>query len=50
LRIQFQHGWRAVGKMAAKKPQVRLRQPFKAPYEKDVAWLGKIAANFASWN
>jgi phosphoglycolate phosphatase-like HAD superfamily hydrolase len=47
LYIQFQHGLRAVGKMAAEKPEVRGRQPFKAVYEKDMAWLGKIAADFA---
>jgi hypothetical protein len=50
LRIQFQHGWRAVGKMAAEKPEVRRCQPFEVVYERDMAWLGKIAADSASWN
>jgi phosphoglycolate phosphatase-like HAD superfamily hydrolase len=47
LYIQLQHGLRAIGKMAAEKPEVRDRQPFKAVYEKDMAWLGKVAAHFA---
>jgi phosphoglycolate phosphatase-like HAD superfamily hydrolase len=47
LYIQLQHGLRAIGKMAAEKPEVRDRQPFKAVYEKDMAWLGKVAADFA---
>ena len=33
--------------MAAEKPEVRDRQPFKAVYEKDMAWLGKVAADYA---
>jgi phosphoserine phosphatase len=47
LYIQLQHGLRAIGKMAAEKPEVRDRQPFKAVYEKDMAWLGQIAADYA---
>ena len=47
MYIQFQHGLRAIGKLAAEKPEVRDRQPFKAVYEKDMAWLGKVAADFA---
>ena len=47
LYIQLQHGLRAIGKLAAEKPEVRDRQPFKAVYEKDMAWLGKVAADFA---
>jgi phosphoglycolate phosphatase-like HAD superfamily hydrolase len=47
LYIQFQHGLRAVSKMAAEKPEVRDRQPFKAIYEKDMAWLGKVASDHA---
>jgi phosphoglycolate phosphatase-like HAD superfamily hydrolase len=47
LYIQLQHGLHAIGKMAAEKPEVRDRQPFKAVYEKDMAWLGKVAADFA---
>jgi phosphoglycolate phosphatase-like HAD superfamily hydrolase len=47
LYIQLQHGLRAIGKMAAEKPDVRDRQPFKAVYERDLAWLGKVAEDFA---
>jgi phosphoglycolate phosphatase-like HAD superfamily hydrolase len=47
LYIQLQHGLHAIGKMAAEKPGVRDRQPFKAVFEKDMAWLGKVAADFA---
>jgi phosphoglycolate phosphatase-like HAD superfamily hydrolase len=45
--IQLQHGLHSIGKLAAEKPEVRDRQPFKAVYEKDMAWLGKVAADFA---
>jgi len=47
LYIQMQHGLRAIGKAAAEKPELRDRQPFKAVYEKDMAWLGKAAADYA---
>ena len=47
LYIQLQHGLHAVGKMAAEKPEVRDRQPFKAVAEKDMAWLGQVAADYA---
>ena len=47
LYIQLQHGLRAIGKAAAEKPEVRDRQPFKAVYEKDMAWLGKVVADYA---
>jgi phosphoglycolate phosphatase-like HAD superfamily hydrolase len=47
LYIQLQHGLRAIGKAAAEKPELRDRQPFKAVYEKDLAWLGKAAADYA---
>jgi phosphoglycolate phosphatase-like HAD superfamily hydrolase len=47
LYIQFQHGLHAIGKGAAEKPELRERQPFKAVYEKDMAWLGKVAADYA---
>jgi phosphoglycolate phosphatase-like HAD superfamily hydrolase len=47
LYIQAQHGLRAIGRMAAEKPELRDRQPFKAIYEKDMAWLGKVAQDFA---
>ena len=47
LYIQLQHGLHAIGQLAAEKPEVRDRQPFKAVYEKDMAWLGKVAADYA---
>jgi phosphoglycolate phosphatase-like HAD superfamily hydrolase len=47
LYIQLQHGLHAIGKLAAEKPEVRDRQPFKAVFEKDMGWLGKVAADFA---
>jgi len=47
LYIQLQHGLRAIGKAAAEKPELRDRQPFKAVYERDMAWLGKAAADYA---
>jgi phosphoglycolate phosphatase-like HAD superfamily hydrolase len=47
LYIQLQHGLHTIGRMAAEKPEVRDRQPFKAVYEKDMAWLGKVASDFA---
>ena len=47
LYIQLQFGLRAIGKMAAEKPELRDRQPFKAVYEKDMSWLGKVAADYA---
>jgi phosphoglycolate phosphatase-like HAD superfamily hydrolase len=47
LYIQLQHGLHSIGKLAAEKPEVRDRQPFKAVYEKDMAWLGKVTADYA---
>ena len=47
LYIQLQHGLRAIGMAAAKNPELRGRQPFKAVFEKDMAWLGKAAADYA---
>ena len=47
LYIQLQHGLHAIGKVAAEKPELRSRRPFKAVYEKDMAWLGKVAADYA---
>jgi phosphoserine phosphatase len=47
LYIQFQHGLRVIGKLAAENPEMRQRQPFKAVYEKDMAWLGKVAADYS---
>jgi hypothetical protein len=37
----------AIGRAAAEKPELRERQPFKAVYEKDMAWLGQVAADYA---
>jgi len=48
MYIQLQHGLRAIGTMAAEKPELRERQPFKAVHEKDMAWFGKVAADYAS--
>jgi phosphoglycolate phosphatase-like HAD superfamily hydrolase len=45
--IQLQHGLQAIGKAAAEKPELRDRQPFKAVFEKDMAWLGQVAADYA---
>ena len=50
LYIQLQHGLRTIGRAAAEKPELRSRQPFKAVYEKDMAWLGKVAADYAKGN
>ena len=47
MYIQLQHGLRAIGLAAAKNPELRDRQPFKAVSEKDMAWLGKVAADYA---
>lgn len=47
MYIQLQHGLRAIGKAAAEKPELRERQPFKAVYEKDMAWLGEAALDYA---
>ncbi len=46
LYIQLQFGLRAIGKMAAEHPELRDRQPFKAVFERDMAWLSKIAADY----
>ena len=46
MYIQLQHGLRAIARMAAEKPEVRDRQPFKAVCEKDMAWLGNVAADY----
>ncbi len=47
LYIQLQFGLRAIYKQAAEKPELRQRQPYKAVYEKDMAWLGKVASDFS---
>jgi phosphoglycolate phosphatase-like HAD superfamily hydrolase len=44
---QVLHALRAVGQMAAENPELRDRQPFKAVYEKDMAWLGGVSADYA---
>jgi phosphoglycolate phosphatase-like HAD superfamily hydrolase len=48
MYIQLQHGLHVIGKAAYEKRELRDRQPFKAVYEKDRAWLGKAAADYAS--
>ena len=47
MYIQLQHALRAIRKAAAAEPELRQRQPFKAVYETDMAWLGKVAADYA---
>ena len=47
MYIQLEHGLRAIAKAAAETPGLHDRQPFKAVYEKDMAWLGKAAADYA---
>ena len=47
LYIQFQHGLRVIGKMAAAKPELRERQPYKAVYEKDMNWFAQLGAQYA---
>ena len=46
--IQVLHGLRAVARIAAEHPELRDRQPFKAAYENDEAWLGAVAADYAT--
>ena len=45
--IQLQFGLHAIGKMAAEQPELRDRQPYKAVYERDMVWLGKVADDYA---
>ena len=45
--IQVLHGLHVIGRMAADDPELRDRQPFKAVDEKDAAWLGEVAADYA---
>ena len=47
LYFQLQHLLHSIGRLAAEKPKVRERQPFKAVYEKDMVWLSKVADDFA---
>ena len=46
--IQILHGLHVIGRMAAANPELRDRQPFKAVYENDEAWLGEVAADYAT--
>jgi phosphoglycolate phosphatase-like HAD superfamily hydrolase len=46
--IQLQHGLGALARLAALQPELRQRQPYKAVYEKDRAWLANAAAGYAS--
>jgi len=46
--IQVLHGLRTIGRMAAEDPTLRDRQPFKAVYEQDAAWLAEVAADYAA--
>jgi len=46
LYFQLQHLLHSIGRLAAEKPEVRERQPFKAVYEKDMVWLSKVADDF----
>ena len=46
--IQVLHGLATIGRMAAERPELRDRQPFKAAYENDEAWLGAVAADYAT--
>ena len=46
--IQVLHGLRAVARIAAERPELRDRQPFRAAYENDEAWLGAVAADYAT--
>lgn len=47
LYIQLQYGLRVIGKLAAQNSELRARQPYRAVFEKDMTWLGKVAADFA---
>ena len=44
--IQVLHALRAIGQLAAEDPELRDRQPFKAVYEKDMAWLNEVTADY----
>jgi phosphoglycolate phosphatase-like HAD superfamily hydrolase len=46
--IQVLHALRAIGQMAAANSELRDRQPFKAVYEKDQAWLDEVTADYAT--
>jgi hypothetical protein len=42
------HGLHVIGRMAAASPELRDRQPFKAVFEKDGAWLDEVTADYAT--
>jgi phosphoglycolate phosphatase-like HAD superfamily hydrolase len=44
IQMQFVVG--AIGKLAAEKPELRDQQPYKAVYERDMAWLGRLATDY----
>jgi phosphoglycolate phosphatase-like HAD superfamily hydrolase len=46
LYIQMQFVLGVIGKLAAEKPELHDRQPFKAVRERDMAWLGGIATDY----
>jgi phosphoglycolate phosphatase-like HAD superfamily hydrolase len=46
IYIQLQHVLRAIGKAASESEELRSRQPFKAVYENDRAWLGKVVDDY----
>jgi phosphoglycolate phosphatase-like HAD superfamily hydrolase len=48
MYIQLQHGLRAIGNLVAAHPELRERQPFKAVGEHDMAWFGKVQADYAA--
>lgn len=47
LYIQLRHMLHIFGKMAAEKPELRDHQPYKAVFEKDMVWLGKLSEDFS---
>lgn len=47
LYIQLQHALYTIAKLAAANPELRDHQPYKAVFEKDLAWLSKIGADYA---
>jgi phosphoglycolate phosphatase-like HAD superfamily hydrolase len=48
MYIQLEHGLQAIARLAAEHPELRERQPFKAVCEKDMAWFGKVEADYAA--
>ena len=45
---QVLHALRAIAQMAAENPELRDRQPFKAVFEKDQAWLDEVTLDYAT--